>query len=98
MCKLQKSIWDSYYYRPSTFFRISVARNDWRQVRAAQEKIDEQRSEIESKLWDAVIYSDGMVSYAELLQLNNHQIQMFVKRFTEYTEQKNQAVKKSRQR
>tara|TARA_B100000282_G_scaffold28683_1_gene18611 strand:+ start:661 stop:780 length:120 start_codon:yes stop_codon:yes gene_type:complete len=39
-----------------------------------------------------------MVSYAELLQLNNHQIQMFVKRFTEYTEQKNQAVKKSRQR
>ena len=75
---------------------MSVARNDWRQVRAAQKEVDDQRSEIESKLWDAVIYSDGLVNYNELLTLSNLQIQMFVKRFTEYQEAKNTAIKNRR--
>tara|TARA_B100000579_G_C22611421_1_gene747448 strand:+ start:307 stop:540 length:234 start_codon:yes stop_codon:yes gene_type:complete len=75
---------------------MSVARNDWRQVRAAQKEVDDQRSEIESKLWDAVIYSDGLVNYNELLSLSNLQIQMFVKRFTEYQEAKNTAIKNRR--
>ena len=75
---------------------MSVARNDWRQVRAAQKEVDDQRSEIESKLWDAVIYSDGLVNYNELLTMSNLQIQMFVKRFTEYQEAKNTAIKNRR--
>ena len=75
---------------------MSVARNDWRLVREAQKEVDDQRSEIESKLWDAVIYSDGLVNYNELLTMSNLQIQMFVKRFTEYQEAKNTAIKNRR--
>tara|TARA_B100001250_G_scaffold414426_1_gene452744 strand:+ start:2546 stop:2794 length:249 start_codon:yes stop_codon:yes gene_type:complete len=65
---------------------MSVARNDYQQVRAAQEQMDAERKDGIAQLMDTVLYTNGAFSYHDLLKMEPLEIEILVNKFTEKVE------------
>ena len=71
---------------------MSVARSDYQQVRAAQEKIDAERDGLKANLMDTVLYTNGAFSYHDLLQMEPLEIEVLADKFTEKIEREHGAT------
>jgi len=71
---------------------MSVARSDYQQVRAAQEKIDAERDGLKANLMDTVLYTNGAFSYHDLLQMEPMEIEVLGNKFTEKIERETSAT------
>tara|TARA_B100000902_G_C27290185_1_gene906678 strand:+ start:1975 stop:2223 length:249 start_codon:yes stop_codon:yes gene_type:complete len=71
---------------------MSVARSDYQQVRAAQEKIDAERDHLKASMMDTVLYTNGAFSYHDLLQMEPSELDLLIEQFSSKVERENQAV------
>ena len=93
---MQWAIHQTSNHWPSTFFRISVARSDPQQIRAAQEQIDAERNRIVESHMDTILHTEGMITYRDLLEMTPNDIGIFVQQFLNLVEKKNTAAKAAR--
>ena len=70
---------------------MSVARSDYQQVRAAQEKIDAERKQLIANIMDSILYTEGAFSYHDLLVMEPSEIQIMIDRFSHKVETENNA-------
>ena len=75
---------------------MSVARSDYQQVRAAQEKIDAERDHLKASMMDTVLYTNGAFSYHDLLQMEPSEMDILIDQFTNKIEKENQSYQSAK--